>query len=101
MIQELLEKRDLLSDIAEELYGEIWVAEDKFWGSPTELEMREINEQLHNLGWVDPNLTDEMRAMGEILGEELQDKGLVGPRYDDIDSEIPNWWEEDDEDDEF
>ena len=98
MIQELLKKRDLLSDIAEELYGELWVTEDKFWNSPTELELREINSQLHNLGWEDPNLNDDIRAIGEILGQELIDKGLVKPLDSEEDDDIPNWWEEDDED---
>ena len=41
MIKELLEKRELLNDIATELYGELWVTVDEFWGSPTEKEMAE------------------------------------------------------------
>jgi len=101
IIQELIEKRELLCDIATELYGELWVCEDKFWNSPTELELREINSQLHNLGWTDPNINDDIRAIGEILGQELIDKGLVSPKEDDIlGGDIPNWWEEEDEDDE-
>ena len=51
MIDQLLEKFDTLTDIAVELYGEGWVAEDRFWGSPTELEMQNVQESLLNLGY--------------------------------------------------
>jgi hypothetical protein len=51
MIDQLLEKFDTLTDIAVELYGEGWVAEDQFWGSPTELEMQNVQESLLNLGY--------------------------------------------------
>lgn len=77
MIKELLEKRDLLSDIAEELYGEFWVAEEAFWGSPTELEMREVQDQLITWGWEPEQPTDDEIALGEIIFEEMQKKGRL------------------------
>ena len=75
MINELLEKAEILADIASELYGELWVAEESFWGSPTELEMREVQEQLFNLGWTPDEATDEEIALGEIIFEEMEKKG--------------------------
>ena len=36
MIQELLEKRDHLFEIAAVLYGDMFIAEPDFWDSPTE-----------------------------------------------------------------
>jgi len=95
MIQELLEKRDLLFDIAVELYGELWVAEEKFWGSPTEIEMREINSQLLDLGY-EEDIDDDIRAIGLIVGQGLVDKGIIPSFEDDLD-DIPRWWEEDDD----
>jgi len=74
MIKELLEKRDLLADIATELYGELWIAEDAFWGSTTEKQMMEVEEQLINLGWVPDEPTDEQIALGEIIFEEILKK---------------------------
>ena len=98
MIQELLEKRDLLFDIAVELYGELWVAEEKFWGSPTELEMREINSQLLDLGY-EEHIDDDIIAIGLIVGQDLADKGII-PYFEDEDDDlmdVPRWWEEDDD----
>jgi hypothetical protein len=50
MIKELKEKQNLLSDIAAELYGDLWIMNDKFWGSPTEKELREVTMELISLG---------------------------------------------------
>ena len=75
MINELLAKRDVLADIAEVMYGEYWIAEADFWESPTELQMREVEEQLLNLGWSPDAPTNDQIAMGEIIFEEMQKKG--------------------------
>ena len=75
MINELLEKRELLNDIATELYGELWVTVDEFWGSPTEKEMAEVQDQLLNLGWTPDEPNDVERAIADIIAEELLKKG--------------------------
>jgi len=74
MINELLEKRDILGDIAVELYGEFWITEKEFWGSTTEQQMLEVTEQLNNLGWVDP-VTDEEIEMADKIVELLKKEG--------------------------
>lgn len=74
MINELLAKREVLADIAEAMYGEFWVCEEAFWSSTTELQMREVELQLFNLGWTPDQPTDDQIAMGEIIFEELQKK---------------------------
>ena len=43
--------RDILCDIASELYGDLYVCNDNFWGSPTEREMYKVEESLSNLGF--------------------------------------------------
>ena len=40
----------MLSEIAAELYGDLWIMNEKFWGSPTEKELREVTMQLIDLG---------------------------------------------------
>lgn len=77
MIQELLQKRELLCDIATELYGELWVTHDEFWDSPTELQMQEVEFQLFELGWTPPPPTPEELATGQILFDELIQKGII------------------------
>lgn len=80
MINELLEKREILGDIAVELYGEFWITEEEFWGSSTERELSEVTEQLAELGWVDP-ISDEEIEIADVIMEMLIKEGkLKGPR---------------------
>jgi ABC-type amino acid transport substrate-binding protein len=69
-MQELLSKRDVLADIAQVLYGEDWITEETFWGSPTELEMAQVEAQLADLGW-SPEITKEQEAAAEIIRRHL------------------------------
>ena len=80
MINELLEKREILGDIAVELYGEFWITEEEFWGSSTERELSEVVEQLTELGWVDP-ISDEEIEIADMIMEMLIKEGkLKDPR---------------------
>ena len=87
MIEELLDKRNTLTDIAAELYGDLFITVDEFWGSPTEREMSIVDDELANLGW-EPETTPEIIALAEIILQDLVDRGIL-----DVD-------EEEDEDDE-
>ena len=74
MIQELLEQRDILNDIASELYGPLWIMNRNFWGSPTEKQLAEVCESLYNLGYRDDVTPEQEKAADEIakiLGLEL------------------------------
>jgi len=69
MYNDLLEMRDILSDIASELYGELYVCNDDFWGSPTEREMYKVEESLSNLGFkYIPS--PEMMSIVDMLAQE-------------------------------
>jgi hypothetical protein len=50
MIKELKKLQNVLHDIAAELYGDLWIMNDKFWGSPTERQLRQVTMQLIDLG---------------------------------------------------
>jgi len=50
MIKELKKLQSILHDMAAELYGDLWIMNDKFWGSPTERQLREVTMQLIDLG---------------------------------------------------
>jgi hypothetical protein len=76
MINELLEKRDILGDIAIELYGDLWITEEDFWGSTTELQLKEVNDQLLDLGWEDP-ATEEEIAFADKIMELLIKEGKI------------------------
>ena len=74
MIEGLLEQRQILFEIAEELYGDLWVGEEAFWGSPTEQQLQKVHDSLFNLGWsedVTPEQMETAKKIGKILGLEL------------------------------
>ena len=60
MIEELLEERENLFEIASILYGDMFITEDKFWGSPTELQLQRVYDKLDLFGHEDEEPTDEM-----------------------------------------
>ena len=76
MIQELLEKRDTLTDIAVELYGDLFITVDEFWGSPTERQMGIVDDELINLGW-ESETTPEIIALAEIILQDLVERGIL------------------------
>jgi hypothetical protein len=72
MIQSLLETREALFEIAFELYGEAWVASEKFWGSPTERELTETQDRLYDLGYEDPAPSKEEIKAAKKLAKKLR-----------------------------
>lgn len=69
MYNDLLELRDHLTDIAAELYGDMYVCNDNFWGSPTERQMCKVEESLSNLNFkIVP--TPEMEVLTHMMAKE-------------------------------
>jgi hypothetical protein len=81
MIEELLDKRNTLTDIAAELYGDLFITVDEFWGSPTERQMSIVDDELAELGW-EPEITPEIEALAEMLLQDLVNRGIL-----DVDNE--------------
>ena len=76
MYNDLLEMRDILSDIASELYGDLYVCNDNFWGSPTEKEMYKVEESLSNLGFKyipSPDMMSIVDMMAQEKGYKRRD----------------------------
>jgi len=62
-IEKLLDLQTDLSDIASELYGEMWITNDKFWGSVTERQMALVTNKLFDLGYeYEPNEFEKRMA---------------------------------------
>ena len=74
MIDELLEERDNLFEIASVLYGDMFVTNESFWGSPTELQLQRVYDKLNLFGHKDEEPTDEMIEAAKIL-EKIIEKG--------------------------
>ena len=86
-IQELLDKQITLHDIASVLYGEDYIFQKQFWGSPTELEMKEIYEQLELLGYEEP-ISEEMWALGDMIFNDLKNQGFFPEDDDDGEDDL-------------
>ena len=70
MIKELKKLQSILHDMAAELYGDLWIMNDKFWGSPTERQLREVTMQLIDLGvTIEP--TDEQIEAAKIVAKKF------------------------------
>jgi len=74
MIKELLEERDNLFEIASVLYGDMFVTEEKFWGSPTDLQLQRVYEKLDLFGHQDDEPTNEMIEEAKTI-KKIADKG--------------------------
>ena len=74
MINELLEKREILGEIAVELYGDLWITNEEFWGSPTERQMQEVTEQLNDLGW-EEEIDEDQIMIADMIMEMLKKGG--------------------------
>jgi hypothetical protein len=75
MIAELLELRNTLSDIAAELYGDLYVTNEAFWGSPTERQMCEIEEKLTDLGYIQEITPEQIEAARKVIKDLGWDLG--------------------------
>lgn len=70
MIKELKKLQNVLHDIAAELYGDLWILNDKFWGSPTERQLREVTIQLIDLGeTIEP--TEEQEELAKKIAKKF------------------------------
>jgi hypothetical protein len=70
MIKELKKLQNVLHDIAAELYGDLWIMNDKFWGSPTERQLREVTIQLIDLGeTIEP--TEEQEELAKKIAKKF------------------------------
>lgn len=86
MIKELLDKRELLIQIAIELYGEFWITDERFWDSPTEIEMRNVQHQLDDLGYTEEP-TEEEKIISQIIFDEMVRRGKFQDENEEEDDE--------------
>ena len=90
-IQELLDHKDSLNEIASLLYGDDYILKQEFWNSPTERELFQVWKQLDLLGYEEP-ISEEMQALGDLIFDDLISKGIIP-----LDDEEDYYGEDDDE----
>lgn len=76
-IEELLEKRQMLVEVAALMYGDMYVMNEQFWRSETEKEMFTIEAELEELGHVEEGITPEMEMAAWMIFEALKKGGMI------------------------
>jgi hypothetical protein len=76
-IEELLEKRDMLVEVAALMFGDMYVINEEFWKSDTERELFDIEAELDELGYEEEGITPEMEAAAWLLFEALKKTGMI------------------------
>jgi len=71
MIERLLEIREMLFETAEALYGEMFLMEDKFWGSVTDRQLQDNTIQLETLGHQFEEPSEEQLEAAKELAKKL------------------------------
>ncbi len=84
-IEELLEQRSVLVEMAAVMYGEMYVTNENFWKSSIEQDMYVIEEELDNLGHVEEGITPEMELAARIIFDLLKSNGTIPDEKEDED----------------
>jgi hypothetical protein len=82
-IEELLEQRSVLVEMASVMYGEMYVTNENFWKSSIEKDMYMIEEELMNLGHEEEGITPEMEEAALLLFMDLKLNGMIPDERED------------------
>ena len=85
-IEELLEQRSVLVEMASVMYGDMYVTNENFWKSSIEKDMFKIEEELMDLGHEEEGITPEMELAALLIFESLKKGGLL-PEEDEDDAQ--------------
>jgi len=86
-IEELLEQRSVLVEMASVMYGDMYVTDENFWKSSIERDMFEIESELMDLGYEEEGITPEIELAALLLFDVLKKGGLI-PDEEEEDEEI-------------
>ena len=84
-IEELLEQRSVLVEMAAVMYGDMYVTNENFWKSSIEQDMYVIEDELDNLGHVEEGITPEMELAARIIFDLLKSNGMIPDEREDED----------------
>jgi hypothetical protein len=76
-IEELLEQRSVLMEMASVMYGDMYVMNENFWKSSVERDLYKIEEELDNLGHVEEGITPEMEEAALAMFDALKSSGII------------------------
>jgi len=87
-IEELLEQRSVLVEMASVMYGDMYVTDENFWKSSIERDMFQIESELMDLGYEEEGITPEMELAALLIFDLLKKGGLLPDEEEEEDEEI-------------
>jgi hypothetical protein len=84
-IEELLEQRSVLVEMASVMYGDMYVTDENFWKSSIERDMFQIESELMDLGYEEEGITPEMELAALLIFDLLKKGGLLPDKEEDED----------------
>jgi hypothetical protein len=84
-IEELLEQRSVLVEMASVMYGDMYVTNEHFWKSSIERDMFNIESELMDLGHEEEGITPEMELAALLIFDALKKGGLIPDEEEDED----------------
>ena len=87
-IDELLEQRSVLVEMASVMYGDLYITNEHFWKSSVERDMFDIESELMDLGYEEPDISPEMELAALLIFDALQKGGLLPDEREEEDEEI-------------
>jgi len=82
-IEELLEQRSVLVEMASVMYGDLYVTNEHFWNSSIEKDMFKVEEELIDLGHEDEEVSPEMEAAALAIFVALKESGIIPEERED------------------
>jgi len=87
-IDELLEQRSILVEMASVMYGDLYITNEHFWKSSVERDMFDIESELMDLGYEEPDISPEMELAALLIFDALKKGGLLPDEEREEDEEI-------------
>jgi hypothetical protein len=87
-IDELLEQRSVLVEMASVMYGDLYITNEHFWKSSVERDMFDIESELMDLGYEEPDISPEMELAALLIFDALKKGGLLPDEREEEDEEI-------------
>ena len=86
-IEELLEQRSVLIEMASVMYGDLYITNEHFWNSSIEQDMFEIESELIDLGHEDGEVSPEMEFAARVIFDLLKKDGIIPDKKEDEEDE--------------
>ena len=82
-IEELLEQRSVLIEMASVMYGDLYVTNEHFWKSSIEKDMFKVEEELIDLGHEEEEVSPEMEMAAWAIFDALKESGILPEERED------------------